>query len=200
MTVIQNITSHLSVKKAGIAGAGGLGSNVAAALVRSGIGHLVIADFDIVTKANLNRQFYFEDQVGRPKVEALRENLLRIDPKTEVTALNSRITPQNAGDLFGTCDVVVEAFDRAGEKQWFAEWMTRHYPDKPLIMGSGMAGFGNLESIHIQRSGNLYICGDQRETDEKQVPLLAPRVILVAMMQADLVLELLLHQRPVQNI
>ena len=62
----------------GIAGAGGLGSNVAVNLVRTGVKKLKIVDFDVVDESNLNRQFYFMDQVGRPKVEALRENLLRI--------------------------------------------------------------------------------------------------------------------------
>ena len=196
MTVIQNITSHLSVKKAGIAGAGGLGSNVAAALVRSGLGHIVIADYDVVTKANLNRQFFFEYQVGRSKVEALRENLLRINSRADVEARFCKVTARNAGSLFGSCDVVIEAFDRADEKKWFAEWMIAHFPAKPLIMGSGMAGYGRPETLRVQRSGNLYICGDQKETDEKLVPLLAPRVIMVAMMQADLALELLLKEKP----
>ncbi len=196
MTIIQNITSHLSVKKAGIAGAGGLGSNVAAALVRSGVGHLVIADYDIVTKPNLNRQFFFADQEGQSKVDALRENLLHINPKADVEAHFCKITALNAGSLFGSCDVVIEAFDCADEKKWFAEWMIAHYPAKPLIMGSGIAGYGSPETLRVQRSGNLYICGDQRETNEKLVPLLAPRVIMVAMMQADLALELLLQEKP----
>jgi sulfur carrier protein ThiS adenylyltransferase len=196
MTVIQNITSHLSVKKAGIAGAGGLGSNVAAALVRSGVGHIVIADYDAVTESNLNRQFYFEDQVGRLKVEALRENLLRINSRTNVEARSCKITARNAGSLFNSCDVVIEALDSAKEKKWFAEWMIAHFPFKPLIMGSGMAGYGSPETLRVQRSGNLYICGDQKETDEKLVPLLAPRVIMVAMMQANLALQLLLKEKP----
>jgi sulfur carrier protein ThiS adenylyltransferase len=196
MTVIQNITSHLSVKKAGIAGAGGLGSNVAAALVRSGLGHIVIADYDVVTEANLNRQFFFADQAGQSKVHALRENLLRINSRASVEAHFCKVTARNAGSLFGSCDVVIEAFDNAKEKKWFAEWMIAHFPAIPLIMGSGMAGLGRPETLRVQRSGNLYICGDQKETDEKLVPLLAPRVIMVAMMQADLALELLLKEKP----
>lgn len=195
MTVIQNITSHLSVKKAGIAGAGGLGSNVAAALVRSGLGHIVIADYDVVTQDNLNRQFFFADQTGISKVDALRENLLRINSRANVEAHFCKVTARNAGYLFGSCDVVIEAFDSADEKKWFAEWMIAHYPNKPLIMGSGIAGYGHAETLRIQRSGNLYICGDQRETDQKLVPLLAPRVIMVAMMQADLALELLFKDK-----
>ena len=73
--------------KIGIAGAGGLGSNVALNLVRSGIDAFRIVDFDCVEASNLNRQFYFRDQIGRPKVEALRENLQRIRPEVEVDAI-----------------------------------------------------------------------------------------------------------------
>ena len=54
----------MSKFRVGIAGAGGLGSNCAVALARSGVGTLVIADFDIIEAANLNRQYYFTDQIG----------------------------------------------------------------------------------------------------------------------------------------
>ena len=62
----------------GIAGAGGLGSNVAISLSRAGIGKLIISDFDIIEPSNLNRQQYFIEQIGKPKVIALKENLMRI--------------------------------------------------------------------------------------------------------------------------
>lgn len=192
MTVSQNIASVLGVKTVGIAGAGGLGSNVAPALVRSGIGKLIIADYDTVSESNLNRQFYFANQIGRPKVEALRENLLRINPRAAIAVHHCRITEDNAGLVFGSCDVVVEAFDKADEKKWFVEWMSLHYPEKPLVMASGIAGWGNMETLRIQRSDNVYICGDQTETEGTKVPLLAPRVTLVAMMQANIVVDILL--------
>ena len=60
--------TRLAAATVGIAGAGGLGSNCALHLVRSGVGRLVIADFDVVNDSNLNRQFYFRDQIGRKKV------------------------------------------------------------------------------------------------------------------------------------
>lgn len=140
----------------GIAGAGGLGSNVAAILVRSGIDSLVLADFDIVEKGNLNRQFYFDDQIGLPKVEALLENLSRIAPSVQIDANLTRVTPENAAQLFGRCDIVVEAFDDASQKEWFVEFMQSHFPQMPLICASGLSG------TQVQRSGNLYVVGDQR--------------------------------------
>ena len=196
MTVIQNIKTRLASRRVGIAGAGGLGSNAAAALVRSGIGHLVVADFDMVTQNNLNRQFYFTDQIGRTKVAALRENLLRINPTLDIQVFTERVTSGNAGSFFSGCDVVVEAFDAAGEKEWFAAWMAQHLPHIPLIMGSGIAGWGDPHLVQVQRAGNLYVCGHQKEIDQKDVPLMAPRVTQTAMMQADLVLEILLKDIP----
>ena len=107
--------------KIGIAGAGGLGSNVALNLVRSGIDAFRIVDFDCVEASNLNRQFYFRDQTGRPKVEALRENLQRIRPEVEIDAIVARIDATNCRTLFGDCDLVVEAFDKAAAKKMLME-------------------------------------------------------------------------------
>ncbi len=83
---------HARLKRAvvGIAGVGGLGSSVAVALARVGVGRLMIADFDVVEPSNLNRQQYFIDQIGSYKVEALASNLRRINPYVTVEALSSR--------------------------------------------------------------------------------------------------------------
>jgi len=113
MSVIKEIRSVLALKCVGIAGAGGLGSNVAAMLIRSGVGKLIIADFDTVSIPNLGRQFFFKDQAGMPKVEALRDNLLRIEPDAVLQMHCVKISPENIPLLFSTCDVVVEAFDEA---------------------------------------------------------------------------------------
>ena len=115
----------------GIAGAGGLGSNCAAHLVRAGVRRLVIADFDVVMPGNLNRQFFFADQIGRKKINALRDNLLRIEPELELTLCDTKITPENAGSIFAGCGIVVEAFDHGREKMMLIETMlaARFEPD-----------------------------------------------------------------------
>ena len=73
------VADRLAECTVGIAGAGGLGTAVAISLARACVGRLIIIDFDEVEAKNMNRQHYFIDQVGRPKVEALRENLERLD-------------------------------------------------------------------------------------------------------------------------
>jgi len=191
MVTNPNIAELLPHKCVGIAGAGGLGSNCAAALIRTGLGRLILADFDVVSESNLNRQFYFADQIGMKKVEALYENLIRIRPHAAISIHPVRVTPQNLSSLFGECDVVVEAMDRAEEKAWFIEEMTRQLPEIPLVAASGLAGYGALDQIRIVRQGNLIVCGDGNTEVSEEMPPLAPRVGVVANMEADVVLELL---------
>lgn len=178
----------------GIAGAGGLGSNCAVALARVGIGKLVIADFDVVSKTNLNRQYFFLEQLGMKKVDALKINIEKINPAVVVESYDKKVTKDNAKEMFSGCDVLVEAFDLPGQKQMFIEFALEHFPEKPLIAGSGIAGYGSNESIKLRQIDNLYICGDETTETEENVPPLAPRVAMVANMQANQVLEVIIDK------
>jgi sulfur carrier protein ThiS adenylyltransferase len=179
----------------GIAGAGGLGSNVAIALARAGVGRLVIADYDKVEPSNLNRQQYFLDQVGERKVEALRENLLAINPYSLYDIHDVRVTRRNAAAIFGRVDVLVEAFDKAEAKEMLIEASLSKFPGRPIVAASGLAGYGGNRRVHTRRLGNLYICGDESSQCPKGISPMAPRVALVAAMQANLVVELLVKMR-----
>ncbi|HPW17999.1 MAG TPA: sulfur carrier protein ThiS adenylyltransferase ThiF [Candidatus Aminicenantes bacterium] len=175
----------------GIAGAGGLGSNVAVFLARAGVGRLVIADFDRVEPSNLNRQHYFLGQVGERKVEALRQNLLAINPYSIYEVHDVRVTRKNAAAIFARVDVLVEAFDRAGAKEMLIETSLAKFPARPVVAASGLAGYGANRRIRSRRLGRLYICGDESSQCPKGISPMAPRVALVAAMQANLVVELL---------
>jgi sulfur carrier protein ThiS adenylyltransferase len=179
----------------GIAGAGGLGSNVAISLARAGVGRLVIADFDRIEPSNLNRQQYYVDQVGRVKVEALRENLLRVNPFSVYEIHNIRITRRNAAGIFRSVDVLVEAFDKAGAKEMLIEACLGRFPGRPIVAASGLAGYGKNRKLRARRLGNLYICGDEESRCPAGVSPMAPRVGIVANMQANLVVELLVKMR-----
>jgi sulfur carrier protein ThiS adenylyltransferase len=179
----------------GIAGAGGLGSNIAVALARAGVGKLVIADFDRVEPSNLNRQQYFVDQVGERKVEALRENLLAINPYSIYEVHDVRINRRNAGTIFGRVDVLVEAFDKAEAKEMLIETSLARFPGRPIVAASGLAGYGGNAKVHSRRLGNLYICGDESSQCPPGISPMAPRVALVAAMQANLVVEILLKMK-----
>lgn len=176
----------------GIAGAGGLGSNAAISLARAGIGKLIIADFDTVEPSNLNRQQYYMDQIGRFKVEALHENLKRINPYVEYELHCVRLHIGNIAALFAAADVMIEALDEAEMKRMLIESWIPLFPDRPLIAASGLAGVGLTGKIHVKRSGSLYICGDEETEPRSGISPMAPRVGIVANMQANLALELLI--------
>jgi sulfur carrier protein ThiS adenylyltransferase len=192
---VSEIKNHLAKFTVGIAGAGGLGSNCAAALTRSGIGTLVISDFDIIEEPNLDRQFYFVDQVGKRKVEALKENLLRINPRINIIVHNLKLTRENIQGIYSGCDVIVEAFDNAEMKKMLIETVQILMPGKPLVVGSGMAGWGHSETIRSRKvDDTLYVCGDEESEISAELPPLAPRVGIVAYMQANFVLEILMKR------
>ncbi len=188
----EEIKTILSIKTVGIAGCGGLGSNCAVALSRVGIGKLVIADFDIITQGNLNRQYFFTGQIGMKKVIALKENIGIINPGTEVEVHDMKLDYDNIPQIFKSCSIVVEAFDLAGMKKMIAETFIENMRDKYLVMGNGIAGFGNNNTLRTVKTDNIYICGDFENETDKNRPPLAPRVGIVANMQANQVLELLL--------
>lgn len=183
-----NVWSRSSV---GIAGAGGLGSNIAISLYRAGIGKLIIADFDVVSTTNLNRQQFYLSQVGQFKVDALKANLTAIHPFTELQIHNLRITEDNLSHIYGDCDIMIEAFDNADQKQMLIETWQDIYPDKPIIGASGLAGLGRNELFKTVRFDNVYLCGDGISELREGISPLASRVALVAAMQANLCLELL---------
>jgi len=183
------IQSHLSRYIVGIAGAGGLGSNCAVALARTGIGSLVLCDHDVVEKSNLNRQYYFISQIGMAKTEALRNNIAQINPKVVVVTYN--IT--NIPEIFSGCDVIVEAFDKKEMKEMLIETVQEEMPGVPLVVGSGLAGWGRSEALRYRKiDETLYLCGDESTEVSEEMPPMAPRVIMVAGMQANTVLEILM--------
>jgi sulfur carrier protein ThiS adenylyltransferase len=189
----EDIKNHLSTFRVGIAGAGGLGSNCAVALARSGVGTLVIADFDIVEEKNLNRQYYFVAQTGMAKVKALKANIAAIDPEVLVIAYVERLDRNNIPGLFAGCDVIVEAFDRADMKEMIAEVVQTRMPGIPLVMGSGMAGYGMNDALRYRKIDDmLYVCGDEASEVEEDLPPMAPRVGIVANMQANTVVDILM--------
>ncbi len=186
------ILSILRNSVVGIAGAGGLGSNVAFSLARAGIGTLIIADFDKIEPSNLNRHQYFIEQIGRPKVEALLENLRKINPWSKYEIHNLEINDDNISEVFADAEILVEAFDMAEMKKMLIESWVSQFPKRPIIAASGLAGFGKNEKLHTRKIGSLYICGDEDTEVEEGISPMAPRVGIVANMQANLVLELLL--------
>lgn len=188
----QKTKAKLKYKTIGIAGCGGLGSNAAVALARVGIGKLIIADFDKIEESNLNRQYFFFDQIGKYKAPTLLENINRINPDVLVEAHTIKLTSKDVVELYKECDVIVEAFDKAEMKEMIVETVLSEFPAKPIVCGVGLAGWGGNELIKVERHDNLYIVGDHIYETSEDDPPIAPRVGIVANMMANVVLELLL--------
>jgi sulfur carrier protein ThiS adenylyltransferase len=191
---------HNKVKKAkvGIAGLGGLGSNIAVMLARIGVGHLRLIDFDIVEPSNLNRQSYYVRHLGLPKALALKEQIEEINPFIKIETHIVRITPENVTELFEDCDVICEAFDRADQKSMLINTALSELPDCKIVSGSGMAGYDSSNLIQTRRRLNrLYLCGDLENEATVGKGLMAPRVQICAGHQANMILRLLVGEEEV---
>lgn len=175
------------MKKIAIAGAGGIGSNVALHLVRTGVSPILIADFDQIEAGNLNRQFYFADQIGRVKVEALKENLGRVNPDCRIELIHDRLTADNIKSHFKDCAIIVEAFDNPEDKAMLLDAYTGE-EGVFVISVSGIAGL-SIERVGMREWGeNALIIGDF-VSDVEDLPTYSPKVSLVAALVANIVLE-----------
>ena len=174
----------------GIAGAGGLGSNCAMHLVRSGVKHITIADFDVVNESNLNRQFFFHDQIGQKKVEAIKANLLRIEPDADIRAVDIRLDASSAREIFADCGIVVEAFDAVDAKVMLVSAFASS--GKKLVTASGLAGWGRSNAMRVRKMGNIVAIGDGETSVGDGAAPVSPRVGIAAAMEANAVVSLLL--------
>lgn len=175
-----------------VCGLGGLGSNIAIALARAGVGRLLLLDFDRVELTNLHRQQYKAGQIGWYKTEAMAENLREIAPYLTVETHTLRVTAHNAVALLGEADIICEAFDQAESKAMLTEAVLTGLSDKILVAASGMAGLDSPNCIRTRKVTNrFYLCGDGVSDVSAGLGLTAPRVMLCAAHQALTVLRLL---------
>lgn len=178
-----------------VCGLGGLGSNIAVSLARSGIGQLILIDFDRVDITNLQRQQYKASQVGRYKTDALAENLREIAPYVRLETHTVRMDDSNAGELLREADIVCEAFDQAECKAMLTNLVLETMPDKYLIAASGMAGIGSPNRIRTRQvTKRFYLCGDETSDVDDCPGLFSARVMLCAAHQAHTVLRILAQE------
>ena len=178
-----------------ICGLGGLGSTIAVALTRIGVGHLHLIDFDRVDMTNLNRQQYFLKDLGQYKTEALRANLKQINPFTDITIDTVKVTDENVPALFEREDIICEAFDVPENKTMLVNAVLESLPDKKLVSASGMAGYRSSNLVHTKRvSRNFYFCGDGETAPKPGAGLMAPRVGVVACHEANMITRLILGE------
>lgn len=175
-----------------VCGLGGLGSSIAIALARAGIGKLILCDFDRVDITNLHRQQYKADQIGMYKTEALEKNLKEIAPYISLKAYTERITEENAAALLNDADIICEAFDDAESKAMLANTVLTEMNGKYLIAASGMAGLYDANRIKTRKvTSKFYLCGDEKSDVADGIGLVSSRVMLCAAHQAHTVLRIL---------
>lgn len=190
----ESIHKKLKSATVGIAGLGGLGSNVAVSLARIGIGKLIIADFDTVEPSNLNRQQYFVEQLGKNKVAALIDNLKKINPYIQIEGFPIKLTPDNIQKTFDGCPIIAECFDKAGQKQMLVETILNTMNNVKVIAVSGLGGYGRSNEIKTRKvSDRLILIGDGSSGIEAGFSLMAPRVAIAAGHQANAIIELILE-------
>jgi sulfur carrier protein ThiS adenylyltransferase len=186
---VPGATGILQKSTVGIAGCGGLGSNAAVALVRAGVGTLILVDFDRVEVSNLNRQYYFQSDIGKIKVKALSERLRSINPDVNINLHAIKLSYKDTPEIFKKADLLIEAFDNAESKRWLIESWCAAFPGKAIICGSGLGGIGRTNSLVVHSSGNIYFCGD--EESDSSMGLCSSRIAIVAGMQANVAISLL---------
>ena len=181
--------------KVAVAGLGGLGSNIAVMLARSGIGHLFLVDFNVVDVTNLNRQMYFISHLGLPKTEALPQILYQINPYLICESMRIKVTPENVRELFKEYPIVCEAFDKPDQKAMLVRELLMQCPETIVVSGNGMAGYGDTNDICTsQKMRRLYVCGDQKTDVGGGIGLMAPRVAACAAHEANKVIQLIMER------
>lgn len=192
----EDLQNKISAARVAVCGLGGLGSNIAIALARAGVGHLHLIDFDRVDLTNLNRQQYAVGQLGQYKTDALRETLSLVSPYCDVTCDTIQVTEENLPDLLKAEDYICEAFDRAEAKAMLVSGVLEHFPEKYLVAGSGLAGLGSANTIQTRRiSKRFYLCGDGTSDSSVGLGLVASRVLVCAAHEANMILRLIAGER-----
>ena len=189
------VFERVQAARVGIAGLVGLGSHIAFALARTGVGHLHLVDFDVVEPSNLNRQCYRICDLGKPKTEALTEQLRAVNPYLTITTDCMYVTHDNAASLFAQDSIVCEAFDNPACKAALVDAVLSACPDTILVAASGMAGLDSCNTIQTRRiSSRFYLCGDEHTCAQPGRGLMAPRVSVCAGHQANMILRLIVGE------
>ena len=197
---VKGISKKLKKTRVCILGLGGLGSNVAVLLARSGIGYLKLVDFDIVEASNLNRQQYRVSHIGMKKTEAMKSIIREINPFVETEVLDIKVDRENIYSTVGDIEIVVEAFDRAETKAMLMEELLTN-TNKIVVSASGMAGLGSANEIVTRKiKDNFYLVGDNYSDYEEYLGIMSTRVMICAAHQANMVLRLILGEEKFKKV
>lgn len=189
---IKEIRKILKNKTVGIAGAGGLGSNCAITLARTGVGRIISVDFDDITFDQIDRQYYFFNQLGKKKVLALKDILREVAPTVSIVPLAVKLQKHHIVPIFKPCDLIIEALDEPETKSMFVREVCDELPSTPIVASTAISCRQPATHMQIRQNNQLYLCGYFDNDFDSEHPPLAPKVAMLANLQADLAINLLL--------
>lgn len=194
----KDIMDKLQNASVAICGLGGLGSVIAIALARVGVGHLLLIDYDTVDATNLARQQYYLSDIGRYKTDALKAHIEQMGTLTTIDTSTTKLNEENIVPLLANYSIICEALDAPEMKAMLVNTALTHLPDAVVVSGSGMAGYASGNLIQCkQLLSRLYIVGDGTSEGEDGIGLMAPRVGLCAHAQATQIMRLILNEKTV---
>ena len=135
------------------------------------------------------------DELGMPKTEALKRILLKINPYINVSYENVKVDNKNIKQLFTGFNIVCEAFDNPSAKAMIVSELLSRDSETIIVSGSGMAGYGDANEIKTEKKfSRLYVCGDGKSDAFEGIGLMAPRVMICAGHQANMIVRLILGE------
>lgn len=191
----KEVQEKLEAAEVAICGLGGLGSAIAIALSRAGVGTLHLIDFDRVDLSNINRQQYSLDETGMKKTDAMEKEIRRYSPYCNIKKTFVKLTEENVQEVLKSDKIICEAFDGAEEKAMLTNAVLEKLKGSILVGASGMAGHGSSNGIVTKKvMKNYYICGDGVSEISEGNGLMAPRVMICAAHQANMVIRIILGE------
>ncbi len=182
-----------------IVGAGGLGSPIAMYLAASGVGHLVLADFDRVDLSNLQRQIvHTTAAIGETKVASAMRTLHALNPEVRVDGIAELMDTATLSEQVRLADVVVDATDNFATRFALNAACVAHR--KPFVSGAAIRTEGQVAVFRADRSrGPCYRCLYNKDTEElaetcSQTGVLAPVVGMIGSIQAVETVKVLLNR------
>jgi tRNA A37 threonylcarbamoyladenosine dehydratase len=140
------LRAHFQRATVVVAGLGGVGSWAAEALARTGIGHLVLVDFDHIAESNTNRQLHaLEGQYGKAKVQAMGERMMQINPEIQLTICDEFLEPGKIDAVVPENALVLDATDSVQTKIALVIWATQH--NRSLVMCGAAGGKTDPTSV-----------------------------------------------------
>lgn len=182
----------LKTAKVLVVGAGGLGSAVLPYLVAAGVGTVGIAEFDVVSISNLQRQvLYTDSDLGGPKAELAAERLVQQNPTAEIITYAVKLTEENAEAIFKDFDLVVDCTDNYAVR-YIIDRYTKKL-GKPMVYGSAQESKGQLGIFNVEGGKSYADLYPESESgdDRRPVGVLSPMPGIIGCMQAMEVVKLI---------